>query len=42
MWLLWRIAHSPFGRVLQAIRDNELRASSLGYNVYRYVSAASC
>ena len=35
MWLLWRIAHSPFGRVLQAIRDNELRASSLGYNVYR-------
>jgi branched-chain amino acid transport system ATP-binding protein len=34
MWLLWRIAHSPFGRVLQAIRDNELRASSLGYNVY--------
>src|SRR5271170_6208793 len=31
MWLLWRVAHSPFGRVLQAIRDNELRASSLGY-----------
>ena len=34
IWLLWRIAHSPFGRVLQAIRDNEHRARSLGYNVY--------
>ncbi len=34
-WLLWRLAHSPFGRVLQAVRDNEQRASSLGYNVYR-------
>ncbi|MFA6265071.1 MAG: branched-chain amino acid ABC transporter ATP-binding protein/permease [Pseudolabrys sp.] len=34
MALLWRIAHSPFGRVLQAIRDNETRASSLGYNVF--------
>ena len=34
LWLLWRIAHSPFGRVLQAVRDNEHRARSLGYNVY--------
>ena len=34
VWLLWRIAHSPFGRVLQAVRDNEHRARSLGYNVY--------
>ncbi len=34
IWLLWRIVHSPFGRVLQAIRDNEHRARSLGYNVY--------
>jgi branched-chain amino acid transport system ATP-binding protein len=34
IWLLWRIAHSPFGRVLQAVRDNEQRARSLGYNVY--------
>ena len=25
MWLLWRIAHSPFGRALQALRDNEQR-----------------
>ncbi|WP_347710826.1 branched-chain amino acid ABC transporter ATP-binding protein/permease [Bradyrhizobium sp. CB1650] len=36
LWLLWRIAHSPFGRVLQAIRDNEQRASSLGYDVHRF------
>ena len=34
MWLLWRLAHAPFGRVLQAIRDNEQRARSIGYNVY--------
>ncbi|GGF04251.1 ABC transporter ATP-binding protein [Aliidongia dinghuensis] len=35
MALLWRIAHSPFGRTLQAVRDNEHRALSLGYDVYR-------
>src|ERR1700689_2988536 len=35
MWVLWRIAHSPFGRVLQALRDNEQRAQSLGYNTFR-------
>src|SRR3954452_16983014 len=33
-WALWRIAHSPFGRTLQAVRDNEQRALSLGLNVY--------
>jgi branched-chain amino acid transport system ATP-binding protein len=33
-WALWRIAHSPFGRTLQAVRDNEQRAASLGLNVY--------
>src|ERR1700691_6272581 len=31
MGLLWRIAHAPFGRVLQALRDNEQRVQSLGY-----------
>ena len=35
MWLLWRIAHAPFGRVLQAVRDNEQRVHSLGYNTFR-------
>jgi branched-chain amino acid transport system ATP-binding protein len=33
-WGLWRIAHAPFGRLLQAVRDNEQRVTSLGYNVY--------
>ena len=32
--LLWRLVHSPFGRALQAVRDNEQRARSLGFNVY--------
>lgn len=34
--LLYRIIHSPFGQVLKAIRENEGRASSLGYHVNRY------
>lgn len=34
-WLLSRLAHSPLGRAFQAIRENEARASSLGYDVYR-------
>ena len=33
--LIWRLAHSPLGRLFQAIRDNEQRASSLGYDTYR-------
>jgi branched-chain amino acid transport system permease protein len=31
-----RIVHSPYGQVLKAIRENEPRAVSLGYNVDRY------
>jgi len=31
-----RIVHSPFGQVLKAIRDNEPRAISLGYDINRY------
>lgn len=34
IWLLWRIAHAPFGRALQALRDNQRRLASLGYNVF--------
>jgi branched-chain amino acid transport system permease protein len=34
--LVWRTIHSPFGQVLKAIRENEPRAISLGYNVNRY------
>lgn len=35
-WCIWRIVYSPFGQVLTAIRDNEPRAISLGYQVNRY------
>jgi branched-chain amino acid transport system permease protein len=35
-WLIHRTVHSPFGQVLKAIRENEPRAISLGYQVERY------
>jgi branched-chain amino acid transport system permease protein len=35
-WLIYRTIHSPFGQVLKAIRENEPRAISLGYDVDRY------
>jgi branched-chain amino acid transport system permease protein len=35
-WLIHRTINSPFGQVLKAIRDNEPRAISLGYDVARY------
>ena len=38
--LLWRVTHSPFGRVLSAIRQSETRAAHLGYPVWRYKMAA--
>jgi branched-chain amino acid transport system permease protein len=38
---LLRIVNSPFGRVLQAIRENEFRAEALGYRVVAYRTAAS-
>jgi branched-chain amino acid transport system permease protein len=34
--LIVRIVHSPFGQVLKAIKENEARAVSLGYDVDRY------
>jgi branched-chain amino acid transport system permease protein len=34
--LVVRIVHSPFGQVLKAIKENEPRAISLGYEVDRY------
>ncbi len=34
--LIYRIVHSPFGQVLKAIRENEPRAISLGYDADRY------
>jgi branched-chain amino acid transport system permease protein len=34
--LIFRAIHSPFGQVLKAIRENEARAISLGYDTTRY------
>jgi branched-chain amino acid transport system permease protein len=33
---IYRFIHSPFGQILKAIRDNEQRAVSLGYEADRY------
>jgi branched-chain amino acid transport system permease protein len=35
-FLIYRTIHSPFGHVLRAVRENEPRALSLGYDVDRY------
>src|ERR1700694_2468153 len=34
--LMWLIVHSPFGKALQAIRDNETRAEFIGIRIRRY------
>jgi branched-chain amino acid transport system permease protein len=34
--VIYRTIHSPFGQILKAIRENEPRALSLGYDVDRY------
>src|SRR5947208_3330251 len=38
--VIYRTIHSPFGQVLKAIRENEPRAISLGYDTDRYKLAA--
>jgi branched-chain amino acid transport system permease protein len=39
---LLRLVNSPFGRVLQAIRENEFRAEALGYRTVLYRVWANC
>ena len=34
--LMWVIVHSPFGKALQAVRDNETRAEFVGVQVWHY------
>jgi branched-chain amino acid transport system permease protein len=34
--IMWVIVHSPFGKALQAIRDNETRARFLGLRIRRF------
>jgi len=36
LYLLHRLLAARFGRVIEAIRENETRATALGYPVYRY------
>lgn len=36
LFLLWRLVHSPFGRILTAIKQNEMRAAFVGHNVWLY------
>ena len=40
--LMLRVVNSPFGRVLQAIRENAFRAEALGYRTAAYRTAATC
>ena len=40
--LLLRIVNSPFGRVLQAIRENPFRAEALGYRTVMHRILANC
>ncbi len=40
--VLLRVVNSPFGRVLQSIRENEFRAEALGYRTVVYRTAANC
>jgi branched-chain amino acid transport system permease protein len=40
LWVLHRIMRSPFGRLLETIRENPERAESIGVNVRRYELAA--
>ena len=37
MLVMWRITRSPFGYVLRAIRENQLRTRFIGINVQRYM-----
>jgi branched-chain amino acid transport system permease protein len=39
---LLRIVNSPFGRVLQAIRENRFRAEALGYRTVAHLTFANC
>lgn len=39
--LMLRIVNSPFGRVLQAIRENEFRAEALGYRTVSYRTSSN-
>lgn len=35
LYIMWRVINSPFGRVMQAVRENEERANTCGFNTAR-------
>ena len=37
---LWRLTHSPFGKVLEAIREDDVAALAIGKNITRFKVAA--
>ena len=39
---LLRVVNSPFGRVLQAVRENPFRAEAIGYRTVFHLTAANC
>lgn len=40
LFIVWRLAASPYGRALQAVRDDEVSASALGKNVKSFKRVA--
>ncbi|OGK82842.1 MAG: hypothetical protein A2X53_22675 [Candidatus Rokubacteria bacterium GWA2_70_23] len=36
LWIMQRIVESPLGKILQAIRENDVRAEAVGYDVPRF------
>ena len=42
LFAMWRVVHAPFGRALQALRDNEQRMLCLGYDIFGLKLLAFC
>ncbi|WP_029075641.1 branched-chain amino acid ABC transporter ATP-binding protein/permease [Kaistia adipata] len=40
--VLWQLVHTPLGRTMQAVRDNEQRAMTLGFNTFMAKWAGFC
>ncbi len=35
VYLVWRVVHSPYGRAMLAVRENEIAAQAIGVNILR-------
>lgn len=40
LFVMWRVLHSPYGRTLQAVRDDQMAASALGKNTVSFKRSA--